>query len=307
LIDLSETDVRRLNWFGAKPLIAALLAARPINPVVQLAARTMLPRRIAQRLPVARKFVEYRPAAGEPVRLLEPLRDLVARDIYWGRGQPTSPAERRKLRCIEQLSTNAATFLDIGAYGGLYALIAARCNPQLRAIAYEIVPENYFLMTRNIVENDLVERVEARLCGIGDNNSKIRVPAKMRAASLMSSISLGSQFKEGVEVPVTTLDVETQALPPPFVMKVDVEGYERQVFAGGVNFIEKHRPDIVCEILPGAGEACAYIEAMVRPLGYRTFTFEDDGLREHSTIAPRKQLRDWLISPREAPTFASNP
>ena len=46
--------------------------------------------------------------------------------------------------------------------------------------------------------------------------------------------------------------------------------YERQVFAGAAEFLTEYRPDIVCEILPGADEACRSIEAMVRPLGYRT-------------------------------------
>jgi len=298
LIDLSETDVRRLNWFGAKPLIAALLAARPINPLVQLIARTAFPRRIAQRLPLARKHVDYRLASGEGIRLLDPLRDLVARDIYWGAGQPTNAAERRKLRCVERLSENAASFLDIGAYAGLYALIAARSNPSLRAVAYEIVPENYFLTARNIVENDLVERIDAKLCGIGETLGALRLPARMGGASLMSSMSLGSRFDAGVEVPVSTLDRETENLAPPFLMKIDVEGYEQQVFAGGARFIEQHRPDIICEILPDAQEACRYIEAMVRPLGYRTFRFEDDGIREHATVEPRSELRDWLICAR---------
>ena len=73
---------------------------------------------------------------------------------------------------------------------------------------------------------------------------------------------------------------------------------EEQVFAGGAEFLTKCRPDVVCEILPGADEACRSIEAMVRPLGYRTFTFEDDAVAEHSEIAPTPKLRDWLITAR---------
>ena len=298
LIKLSANDVSRLNWFGIKPAVAAILSAPLINPLAQLVGRAALPDRIAHRLPLAHRHVDYRLENGESVRLLDPRRDTIARDIHWGGGRPTSPAERRKLRCIERLSESAATFLDIGAYAGFYALIAARANPDLSAIAYEIVPENYFLLERNIVENDLVGRVRAKLRGIGDKPGAVRLPATMGAASLMTSMSLGSRFDDGVAIPVTTLDAETRELNGPFLMKIDVEGFERQVFAGAAEFLTEYRPDVVCEILPGADEACRSIEAMVRPLGYRTFTFEDDAVAEHAELAPTPKLRDWLITAR---------
>ena len=43
----------------------------------------------------------------------------------------------------------------------------------------------------------------------------------------MTSMSLGSRFDDGVAIPVTTLDAETRELSGPFLMKIDVEGYER--------------------------------------------------------------------------------
>jgi FkbM family methyltransferase len=298
LIELGARDVRRLNWHGAKPIAARLLSSFGINQVAQLAARAVLPTRLRHRLPLARRHVDYSLADGNRVRLLDPLHDTIARDIHWGGAQPTDPAERLKLRTLELLSKSAATFLDVGAYAGLYALIAARSNPELKAIAYEIVPENYLLTVRNILENDLARRVEAKLRGIGEREGTLRLPAQMRAASHLSSISLGSRFDAGVAVPVSTLDAETRGLAAPFLMKIDVEGFEEQVFLGGKQFIRTSRPDIICEILPADRAPCATIEAMVRPLGYRTFTFEADGVAEHPTIAPRPTLRDWLITAR---------
>lgn len=298
MIKLGAQEVRRMNWFGFKPVVARLLSSFPINPAVQFAARTVLPRSIAHRLPLARRHVDYKLANGNMVRLLDPLRDEIARDIYWGSSQPTGAAERRKLRMVELLSQSASTFLDVGAYAGLYALIAARSNPELTAIAYEIVPENYLLTVRNILENDLAGRMEAKLRGIGEREGTVRLPPRMGAASNLSSISLGSQFETGVAVPVSTLDAETQGLAGPFVIKIDVEGFEEQVFLGGEQFIAASLPDIICEILPADGPACATIEAMIRPLGYRTFTFEADAIPEHREIAPRSALRDWLITAR---------
>ncbi len=296
MIEVGAEDVRRLNWFGLKPAVARLLASRPVNPVVQLAARKLLPKRIGRRLPLARDYVDYQMASGAKIRLVDPLHDTIARDIYWGGSQPTGAAERHKLRCLERLCARADTLLDIGAYGAFYALIAARSNPQLHAVAYEIVPQNYFHAVRNVLENDLLDRIEVRLCGIGSEPGTIRLPISIGKTSFLSSISLGSKFDTGVSIPVRTLDTETEAMTGPFVVKIDVEGFEEQVFEGGQNFIERARPDIICEILPDADAASAMIDRLLRPLGYRTFTFEDSGLVEHDRIAPRAELRDWLFT-----------
>lgn len=296
MIELGAEDVRRLNWFGLKPAVARLLASRAVNPLVQLAARKVLPRRIGRRLPLARDHVDYQLASGAKIRLVDPLHDTIARDIYWGGSQPTSAAERHKLRCLERLCGQAAVMLDIGAYGAFYALIAARANPQLRAVAYEIVPQNYFHAVRNVLENDLLDRVEVRLCGIGSEPGTIRLPVSIGQTSFLSSISLGSKFDNGVSIPVRTLDSETDKMTGPFLVKIDVEGFEEQVFDGGRTFIERARPDIICEILLDADAASAMIDGLLRPLGYRTFTFEDSGLVEHDRIQPRAALRDWLFT-----------
>lgn len=292
MIEFGQDDFRRLNWFGLKPPLASLLASRAVNPLVQFAARNFLPAKIGRRLPLARRHVDYELVSGKNIRLLDPLHDIVARDIYWG----ASRSERRKLRVFERLCSRADILLDIGAYGALYALIAARSNPKLRAIAYEIVPQNYFHAVRNVLENDLTERIEVRLRGIGAAAGTVCLPISVGRTSFLSSVSLGSRFSKGVSIPVRTLDRETEGWSGSIVMKVDVEGYEDQVLAGGQAFMKRCLPDVICEILPDANAASERIEAMIRPLGYRTFTFEEAGVVERQKVEPQPVLRDWLFT-----------
>jgi len=299
MIKLGPDDLNRMNWYGAKRAVAKLLALPGVNQLVQFAARKMLPADIAQRLPLARSSAIYRLESGDELKLNDPIHDIVARDIHWGGAKPTSPAEARKLICIERLAHKATVFLDVGAYGGVCALIAAHSNPRLHAIVYEIVPENYLLVIRNIVTNNLAARVEAKLLGIGAGPEVLRLPAAMKLASFATSISLGSSFEHGIDIRVVSLDQETAAMSGPFLMKIDVEGYEQQVFDGGVEFIRKHRPDIICEVLTDAGEACLAIERQLAPLGYRYFAFKKRGTIEADHIAPDAVPRDWLFSARD--------
>lgn len=293
MIAYGDRNLSRLNWFGAKALAARLLAFAPVN----VAMRHALPHRIARRLPLNTPSVALRVTGASDLFLTNPLRDILARDIYWGRGAPTSAAERRKLACITMLARDARTFLDIGAYAGMCALVAARANPQLHAIAYEIVPENFLLAWRNVIENDLADRVSPRLLGLGASQGEVRMPRALGLPSLPTSISLASRFDTGVSVPISTLDAETAGSAGPFLLKIDVEGFEREVFAGGEGFIARARPDIICELLPDA-TGVAEIEALLAPFGYRFHAFAEDGVLPRQALRPEPDVLDWLLSAR---------
>lgn len=289
MISFTQSEVhRRLNWFGLKPMVASVLGSRTLNPLVRSVAG-IIPAAIGRRLPLNLEYVDYHLSNGETVRLLDPLRDIFARDIYWG----LAPAEIHKLRYLEEAAKAAKSFLDIGAYAGMYALIAARANPQLKVIAYEIVPENYLLTVRNIIANNMVDRVEARLLGIGEAPGWLRLPPAMKAASNLCSVSLGATFQDGIEVPVSTLDLETERMEGPFLLKIDVEGFESQVIAGGSAFIEREHPTMICEILPGD-------PLPTLPPGYEFSTFEAEGIIPRPAPEDLGEPRDWLFRPRSA-------
>jgi FkbM family methyltransferase len=299
-MEVDSSDVRRVNWFGLKRVIARLLAAPAVNPVVRSLAELMLPAAVAQRMPLNKTSVAYRLDDGSSVVLLEPLHDAVARDIWHGKGKPTLAAERHKLRIFEEIAKTSQTCLDIGSYAGFFALVAARANPALRSIAFEIVPENYLLILRNILANDLVDRVDARLRGLASVRGSQKIPRAFGGVSHLSSVSIGSVFDEGVNIPLSTLDDEMPNAAGPVLIKIDVEGFEAEVFRGGEKFLRAHEPDIICEILPGAWEACKFISDMLLPLGYQFYCFEHDGL-ERAPLKTRPGMRDWLFTtkPRE--------
>jgi FkbM family methyltransferase len=298
LRQIDSRYLRSVRWFGVKNVVAGALRVRSVNAAAAWLGRKVLPGQLHRRLPAPRGTAAYVMADGQSVRLADAHRDLVARDIHWGEGRPASAAELLKLRSLERLCGDAGTFLDIGAYSGICALIAARSSADVRSIAYEIVPENYYLLTRNIVENDLVGRVAARLCGLGASEGEMVVPEYLHLPSLETSFSLGSCFHSGVRIPIRTLDAETASMQPPFVIKIDVEGFEPEVLQGGAAFLEQHRPDIICEVLPGAGTA-PRLNAILAPLGYRFFEFTDEGAEPRPAIEAGSVMRDWLFTVRE--------
>lgn len=281
--------VRRNSWHGIKPLVSRALYLPVVNPLVRGAASVFLEPRALQRLPF-RGRAEYVLASGDRVVLLDAREDQVAKDLLWGGGAPVSRAAANILRYVER---GKGTFLDIGAYSGLFALVAAKAG--MRAIAFEILPENYFLAARNIVANDVADHAEVRLCGVSDHAGAIVMPRSTGSAAHPSSMSLAADYEEGVSIPTITID--SLGLGGPMLWKIDVEGYEWSVLKGAMQTIRAHRPDIICEILPQCGQA-KQIDDFLKPLAYRFYISLDGGLEERPEIVPSREGWDWIFSTR---------
>lgn len=291
-----EADMRRA---ARRDWLRQLLLSKPINAVVVAALSRLPPSRRRSRVPVRRPFAEYRLASGDIVRMLDPHRCSVARNLFWGGGRLPSVADMDAIRMAEALAGEARTFLDIGGYSGLFALVAARANPALRSIGFEIVPTTYLLAVRNAIANDLHDRVDFRLQGISDEAGVLVMPSDLPASSLPTSLSIGSGFASGVHVPLIRLDDLVDAVEGLVAIKIDVEGYEGRLFAGSGAFIARHRPDIICELLKRSTDAPA-IEALLAPLGYRFHQFTEQGLVARDRIVPSRDGRDWLFTVRDS-------
>jgi FkbM family methyltransferase len=269
--------------------IAGRLSA---NKLVHSVARATLPSRLKHRLPALGRSADY-VSGSLRVSLLDPYRDQVAKDLYWGKGQPTSPADRHVLRYIERMALHSDIFLDVGSYSGLFAILAAKANPGIGSIAYEILPENYSAIARNITANGV--DVEAKLLGLSDQPGELFMPEDYGSLSHPSSVSLSASYERGVAVPIGTLDAEGYA--GRILIKIDVEGWELEVLRGGIETLKAYQPNIICEVLRHSSQTPA-ISALLRPLGYRFFLSTRDGFKEQSELVPNPDpmLRDWLFT-----------
>lgn len=294
-----SASVNRSNWFGLRTAVKDIASLRLLNAPLRLAAKAVLPDHLRNRVPVAIASVAYRLRDGESVELSSPRRCVMARNVYWGQGRLTDGVDQSVLDLTEALARTAELFLDIGAYTGLFSLIAGRANPRIRAEAFEIVPENYLLLVENVVRNGFSEVITPRLLGLGEKTGTISMPLRMNLASLPSSLSLSSTFPDGISVPVRPLDSVLPGFSGSALLKIDVEGFEPEVLRGAVGFLRRNEPDIICEVLTSMNTAPA-LESVLKEHGYFFYHFTRDGLTRRERIHPERGLRDWLFSKKSA-------
>jgi FkbM family methyltransferase len=122
----------------------------------------------------------------------------------------------------------ADLFLDVGANIGSYTLLASGVC-KARTIAFEPDPQTMALLRRNIDLNGLDGRVLLEQTAVGAEDGEVKFTLGR---------DTGNQVTQGNEragptqrVSMRTLD-SVAGLAPPTMIKVDVEGYEAQVFRG---------------------------------------------------------------------------
>ncbi len=269
-----------------------------INPLLLRIGEELPPGPTLARVPVRLPEVSAT-IDGSAFVMLDPGRCCVARELHWGRGAPIRRGDLVALRVFRALALEARAVLDIGANTGLFSLLAAKANPSARVHAFEIVPVVFEQLVRNVLRNDLARTIEPHLLGVGGPDDAIRVPAGSFGTSLPLSVSLLDRYPEGVSIPVRSLDQLSESLDlrGPLLIKIDVEGAERTLFAHAEALFDRCAPDVVCEILRDSDAAETLVPFLSRR-GYGAYLFEEFGLRHYSAIRPQDFYRDWLLTPR---------
>ncbi|GAA3758938.1 FkbM family methyltransferase [Salinactinospora qingdaonensis] len=296
----STAKGRRQSWYGAKKHVKRFLGWRLPNLAMRGAVHVAAPELLGTgRLPAPAAVREVTGhVAGTTFVMLDPARCIIAKELYWGNGHRPGPADDFAVRLFAAAARRADTVLDIGAYTGLFTLVATSVNPELRAHSFEIVPEVYHALFDNCVRNRVVHRTTLHHTGVGDPEQAITMPVRSGDSALPCYYSGDMAFTGGVPISVLALDSFTDQIPAnsPVVMKIDVEGTEATVLEHGQRFIARHRPDILCEVLPGADGA--RLARLLQPYGYQFHVVGDGALAASGTIIGQHRFRDWFFTVR---------
>lgn len=184
--------------------------------------------------------------------------------------------------------------LDIGAYlGGTAALFARAAGPSGRVIAFE--PFHAAGLRETVRRLGLADRIEAVEAALGAEPGTVQpsvplhagIPLYSQANILGARTAAGDagEVLEGKPVPLLRLDdfLAEAGISPASVaaVKIDVEGSEMGLFAGGERFFAAFRGPVLCELwfdrmpppgwarLRSLGYACSYLgrDGNSRPAG----------------------------------------
>jgi len=168
---------------------------------------------------------------------------------------------------VARLLKPGMTVIDVGANIGVYSLAMARqVAPGGQVIAYEPASEPRRLLdiSRELNNANNLEVVAAALSD-GERRGHLGFGASSEYNSLGNDAP-------GEDVRVTSLDHEDagRSWPSPDFIKIDAEGEEARIVAGGRRFFDRHSPLVMFEIQAPAA-AKADLRSAFADIGYECY------------------------------------
>ncbi|MCA6364010.1 MAG: FkbM family methyltransferase [Bacteroidetes bacterium] len=223
-----------------------------------------------KRLPQDGRMVKLSPAKGLSMQV-ETGNELSAA-IYNGSFEW---AEREWLTAY--LDENYDTlFYDIGANIGLMSLLAAqKLRHTGEVVAFEPVQSTYDKLLQNISLNPQLENIQHLRLALSDQNGEQKIyltgPGRDAWNSLVPAEGVKSETILTAKLD-DLLEQDALDLPPPTLMKIDVEGWEIHVLRGAEKTLREWKPVMLIEFtasnLEAAGASCRALADEVISHGY---------------------------------------
>lgn len=150
--------------------------------------------------------------------------------------------------------------VDVGANVGMYSIWAAATRG-VEVRAFEPEAQNFALLNQNIFINGLGHMITAYPVGLADTRGlTVLHMSDMRAGASCHALGDALDYKgEALNVlheqgsVAARLDDLREKIPQPTHIKIDVDGFESRVVAGGLRTIAKAR-SVLIEVNPALGE-----------------------------------------------------
>lgn len=223
--------------------------------------------------------------------------DAVGRALYW-RGLRGYEAET--VAVFWALARRASLVVDVGANTGLFALLACAARGSSRVVAFEPVPANAAALRANLEANGWTGRCRVRLEAVAEGAGRARLAVPRgdlpHGASLEPQRRPWRHETSPLEVPTVSLDAAFPEPPGPDLVKIDVERAEDRVLAGMQVILERDRPVLIVECVPGGPNE--RVGASLAERGYRFYELREGPVPAASLSPdPARRWRNYLCLP----------
>ncbi len=169
----------------------------------------------------------------------------------------------------------SAVFYDVGAHVGFFSLMASRLTGSNGVvIAFEPLTRNAQYLKKHIELNQ-IKNIRLIEKAVSDQLGEFGFQPH-------ESSSMGRLDQTGYEkVQVTTIDelVFKEKLPPPHLIKIDVEGFQENVLLGALQTLKMYSPAIILEAQYDQTNPQNFSHILGN-LGYQIFPLNTDSLEK---------------------------
>lgn len=192
--------------------------------------------------------------------------------------------EYEEMRFIHDYLRENDVFIDVGANIGAVSLVAADKITRGSIYAFEPTPEIAKKCKKNVSLNKLERRISVLSTAVSDQIGFVQfvIEGESEVNHMLSQRTLISDSKI-IDVPSVTLDsfIVSRKIRKISLLKVDVEGAEYKVFAGGNRSFKNHKIEVVVfEVNSKSssfGIRTANVVRFLKSHGYTLYNFSESG------------------------------
>jgi FkbM family methyltransferase len=213
--------------------------------------------------------------------------------------------EGQTIKMWYQISKNSQykTILDIGAYTGLFSLVAASANSNSNINAYEPNPVTFRFLKKNIDLNNF-KNIKINNFGLSDKDEYLEffnygdsfTPGMTSVSSKHVDSNLKSSFFETKDILAVVKKLHRKI----DLIKLDIERAELPLLHRVIKVINKDRPTIFCEVLDR--EMYSSFQTFFEEMKYEFIQISDVKKQYFFTslIINKEYIgRNWIIYPQE--------
>jgi len=195
--------------------------------------------------------------------------DLVAQQMENGSYEAPLP-----MLVMAFVARTKGMFVDVGANSGVYSILASKARPGVQVAAFEPFPPVANVLLQNLRANDLDRDVIVYPLALSDSAGSVPLFVPDPSHGLLeTSASLEADFKpynQTITVEKRRLD-DIKLSQTIAVIKADIEGHEAAFLHGATATLERDRPVIFAEMLPGASKHFYGLTKMLTQRDYLLF------------------------------------
>lgn len=189
--------------------------------------------------------------------------------------------EQEILEDLDKYLTQESVVLDIGANIGNHSVYWGKVTNVKKVFSFEPTDVIFKILEKNIEINNLTEKITIYNIGLGNKNTNGKI----------ASFNIGNVGATGIkedisgDITIKKLDdiEEIKSERIDFV-KIDVEGFEKNILDGAIETITKNRPIVFIESLPWDNNL-DFVKNYFSELGYN----EPIGYPDHNFLFIHKQ------------------
>ena len=139
---------------------------------------------------------------------------------------------------MRQMAEGIKTFVDVGAHYGFYSILVGKSNPAVNILAFEPIPENYQVLTKNLKLNDIAGDTYKVALSNKEGQNEFQVSAQSSQSGFIANPD--EPVIKTINVNTVRLDQYKDSIKEgPILVKIDTEGHELSVLEGMTEIIRE--------------------------------------------------------------------